>query len=47
MRFNAEFTPEIAAKGAPAATHQRLTMRVRHSLKINAVGQNRAVLATW
>jgi hypothetical protein len=27
--------------------HQRLTMRARHSPKINATRQNRAELATW
>jgi hypothetical protein len=29
------------------ATPKRLTMRARHSPKINASGQNRAELTTW
>jgi hypothetical protein len=46
-RFNVGFTPEILEKLAPIATHQRLTMRAPHSLKINATGQNRVKSTTW
>jgi hypothetical protein len=47
MRFNIGFTPEQLRSARFSAAHQRLTMRVRRSLKINATGQNRAELAKW
>src|SRR5450759_509038 len=47
MRFNIGFTPGPVVKSAQTAAHHRLTMRARHSLKINATGQNRAELTTW
>ena len=42
MRFNIGFTPGTRRRSCRSAAHQRLTMRARRSLKINATGQNRA-----
>jgi hypothetical protein len=46
MRFNVEFTAETLAPRAlrkkSKNAHQRLTMAVPHSSKINATGQNDA-----
>jgi hypothetical protein len=45
--FNMRFTPELAWASFGNAAHQRLTMRLIRSSKINAIGENRANLTTW
>jgi hypothetical protein len=48
MRFNIEFTPGTFVNAiARAAAHQRLTMSLARSSKINATRQIRSPKPTW
>jgi hypothetical protein len=47
MFFNAEFTGTRAVIASEAIENPRLTMRWRHSSKINAEAKNSAFLAAW